>query len=363
MNDEYYMKLALRLARKGQGYTSPNPMVGAILVKNNRIIGQGYHRYCGTEHAEVNAIRNAGSNSAGATLYVTLEPCCHHGQTPPCTEIIIKNKIARVVVGSIDTNPLVSCRGINLLRASGIEVKSGVMENECRLLNEIFFHYMETGLPFITLKYAQTIDGRIATATGDSKWISSNKSLVFTHKLRAQHDAILVGINTVMKDNPELTVRNVRGSNPVRVIVDANLIISRRAKVLQNLDKAGTLIATTKKTTNSDFKKIAASGAVVLTCRATNTGRVDLKDLFKKLAGLNITSVLIEGGARIITSVLKENLAQRLIVVIAPKILGTGTEAVGDLNIRRLDKAKLLYIRKIWHRNSDIIIDSRLHKI
>ena len=362
MNDEDYMRRALRLARRGKNYVSPNPMVGALVVKDGRIVGRGYHRRCGAAHAEVNAIKNAGAQAEGATLYVTLEPCCHHGQTPPCTEFIAQNKIARVVVGAVDTNPLVSCRGINFLRANGIEVKNSVLEKECRELNEVFFHHMETGLPFITLKYAQTLDGRIATSSGQSQWISCNESLNFVHKLRAQHDAILVGINTVIKDNPELTVRRVRGRNPLRVVVDSKLKIPRKAKVLQNIQKAGTLIATTKKASDNKCIKLAATGAAVLTCRATKRGQVDLKDLFKKLAARNISSVMIEGGSRIITAALKENLARRLIVVIAPKILGTGIQAVGDLNIGQLDKTKTLLVKKTWKSGQDIIIDGRLNQ-
>jgi diaminohydroxyphosphoribosylaminopyrimidine deaminase/5-amino-6-(5-phosphoribosylamino)uracil reductase len=362
MIDEDYMKLALNLAHKGQGYTSPNPMVGAVLVKNGEIIGKGYHRRCGAAHAEVNAINSARADVAGATLYVTLEPCCHHGQTPPCTDVIIKNKIRRVVIGSIDANPLVSCRGINLLQSNGIEVTTGVCEKECRALNEVFFHYMETNLPFITLKFAQTLDGRIATATGHSKWISCDKSLTYAHKLRAQHDAILVGINTIITDNPELTVRHVRGRNPLRVVVDSKLKISPKAKVLQTTGKVKTLIATTKKPDDPAFKKISATGAIVLPCRANKKGRVDLKDLFKKLAVRNISSVLVEGGARVITSVLENNLAQRIVVVIAPKIMGTGTQAVGDLNINRIDAAKKLAVQNIFKSGDDIIIDSRLQK-
>ncbi|MFZ3156397.1 MAG: bifunctional diaminohydroxyphosphoribosylaminopyrimidine deaminase/5-amino-6-(5-phosphoribosylamino)uracil reductase RibD, partial [Smithella sp.] len=221
MNDEYYMKLAIALARKGRFYVGPNPMVGAVIVKKGMIIGRGYHQRFGGNHAEINAIHNAGEDIAGSTLYVTLEPCCHEGKTPPCTDSIIKHKIARVVIGAIDSNPLVSCQGINYLQSCGIEVKTGVLENECRKLNEKFFHYIETGLPFITVKYAQTLDGRIATATGESQWISSTASLKFAHQLRAEHDAILVGRKTVDKDNPELTVRLVKGRNPLRVIVDS----------------------------------------------------------------------------------------------------------------------------------------------
>ncbi|MGA3280363.1 MAG: bifunctional diaminohydroxyphosphoribosylaminopyrimidine deaminase/5-amino-6-(5-phosphoribosylamino)uracil reductase RibD [Smithella sp.] len=360
MNDEYYMKLALSLARKGRGFVSPNPMVGAVIVKNGRVIGRGYHQRFGGNHAEINAIRNAGGKVAGSTLYVTLEPCCHEGKTPPCTDSIIKHKIARVVIGTIDSNPLVSCQGINYMKNRGIEVKTGVMENDCRKLNEIFFHFMETGMPFVTIKYAQTLDGRIATATGDSQWISSEDSLKYAHSLRAQHDAILVGAGTVIKDNPELTVRLVRGRNPLRVIVDSELNISRQAKIFQNISSTPTLIATIKTAADPRFGRLAGSGAEIITIKADKKGNVDLKKLFKMLAARKISSILIEGGAGVITSVLKNNLANRLVTIIAPKIIGRGIEAVGDLNIRKLDAAKILTVQKVLRRGDDIIIDSRL---
>lgn len=359
MNDEYYMKLALRLAQKGRGYVSPNPMVGAVIVKKGRIIGQGYHRKYSGNHAEINAIKNAREDVTGATLYVNLEPCCHEGKTPPCARSIIQHKIARVIIGTTDSNPLVSCQGMNILRESGIEVKTGVLESDCRRLNEVFFHYMETGMPFITIKYAQTLDGRIATATGQSKWISSDNSLKFAHKLRSQHDAVLVGIKTVINDDPELTVRLVRGRNPLRIIVDSELKIPRQSKVLQNLSRAKTVIATLKNADDIEFQSIASTGAKIITCDADDRGGVDLKKLFKKLAENEISSILIEGGAQIITSVLTNNLANRLVIVIAPKILGKGIEAVGDLNIRELDAAKTLSVNKILRSKEDIIVDGR----
>jgi diaminohydroxyphosphoribosylaminopyrimidine deaminase / 5-amino-6-(5-phosphoribosylamino)uracil reductase len=361
MNDEYYMKLAIALARKGRGYVSPNPMVGAVIVKNGRIISRGYHQHFGGNHAEINAIKNTSEDIAGSTLYVTLEPCCHEGKTPPCIDSITKNKIACVVIGTIDSNPLVSCQGINCLQSCGIEVKTGVLENDCRKLNEVFFHFMETGLPFITIKYAQTLDGRIATAAGESQWISSEASLKFTHQLRAAHDAILVGAGTVIKDNPELTVRLVRGRNPLRVIVDSELKISRQAKIFQNISSAPTLIATIKTAADPRFQRLADSGVEIITIKADKKGNVDLKKLFKILAERKISSILIEGGAQIITSVLKNNLANRLITIIAPKILGSGIEAVGDLNIRNLSSAKILSIQKVSRCGDDIIIDSRLN--
>ncbi len=360
MKDEYYMKIALKLAQKGIGHVSPNPLVGAVIVKEDRIIGRGYHERYGGNHAEVSALKNAAQDVAGSTLYVTLEPCCHEGKTPPCIDSITKHKIARVVIGTVDSNPLVSCQGIKYLQSCGIEVKTGVLERECRDLNEVFFHFMEKKLPFVTIKYAQTLDGRIATATGQSQWISSDASLKFTHKLRAQHDAILVGAGTVIKDNPELTVRLVRGRNPLRIIVASALNIPEKSKVLQNLSQTKTIIATIKKSSDPQFRRLTNIGAEVITIAANKQGTVDLKNLLKILAKRNISSILVEGGAQIITSVLINNLANRLVTVIAPKILGKGIEAVGDLKIRNLDLAKKLSIRKIVRSGEDIILDSRL---
>ncbi|MEI6608239.1 MAG: bifunctional diaminohydroxyphosphoribosylaminopyrimidine deaminase/5-amino-6-(5-phosphoribosylamino)uracil reductase RibD [Deltaproteobacteria bacterium] len=360
MKDEYYMKVALKLAQKGLGYVSPNPLVGAVIVKEDRTIGRGYHQLYGGNHAEINALKNASEDVAGSTLYVTLEPCCHDGKTPPCIDSIRKHKIARVVIGTIDPNPLVSCRGMEHLQSYGIEVKTGVLEPECRELNEVFFRFMETKLPFVTIKYAQTLDGRIATATGQSQWISSAASLKFTHKLRATHDAILVGVGTVIKDNPELTVRLARGRNPLRVIVDTALKIPAKSKVLQNLSQTQTIIATIKKANDPQFQKLTNLGAEVITIAADKQGNVDLKKLLKILAKRNISSILIEGGAQVITSTLFSNLANRLVTVIAPKILGKGIEAVGDLKINNLDLAKKLSIRRITRSGDDFILDSRL---
>ena len=360
MNDEQFMKLALKLAAKGRGYASPNPMVGAVIVKKGRIIGQGWHRCCGENHAEVNAIQSATENVAGSTMYVTLEPCCHSGKTPPCTDLIIQKKIKRVVIGTADSNPLVSCKGINRLKATGIEVKAGVLEDQCRSLNEVFFHFMETGLPFVTVKYAQTLDGRIATATGQSQWISSPASLKFAHQLRAEHDAILVGIGTVLKDNPTLTVRMVRGRNPLRIVVDNCLAVTTEFNVMQDLSRTPTLIATTKSASDPAFRALAKAGAEMIRVRSDENNHVNLKQLLQLLAARNISSVLIEGGAQIITSALKENLANRLVTVIAPKILGKGIEAVGDLNIRNLEKAKKLSVRSVAKKGSDVIMDCRV---
>jgi len=360
MIDEYFMKMALKLAQRGRGYVSPNPLVGAVLVKEGKIIGQGYHRRFGGPHAEINAIRDARQDVAGSTLYVTLEPCCHEGKTPPCVDSIIAHKIARVVIGPIDPNPVVACQGVHRLRESGIEVKTGVLADECRKINEVFFHYMETGTPFITIKYAQTLDGRIATLSGRSQWISCPASLKFSHRLRAQHDAIVVGCKTAIQDNPELTVRLVRGRNPVRVIVDSHLKIPLKAKVFQNTAEAPTILATTCGKNHPRWARLSALGVEIIPVSADGQGHVDLKKLFKKLAQKGISSILIEGGSKIITSALKQNLAQRIVAIVAPKIIGKGIEAVGDLNIKTLESAKKISVEKVLRLGDDIIIDGRL---
>lgn len=355
--DESYMQRALALARRGACRVSPNPMVGCVIVREDRIIGEGYHRCCGEEHAEINALRSAAEPVEGATVYVTLEPCSHYGRTPPCAEALVARRPARVVIGSRDPNPLVSGKGIAALERAGIGTTVGVLESRCRSLNEPFFHYMETGRPFVTLKFAQTLDGRIATATGHSRWISSPASLTFAHRLRSTHDAILVGIGTVLKDDPELTVRLVRGRNPLRVVVDAGLRVPLEAKLLRDQDRAGTLLAVTGGAPKRKIRQVLGKGAQVLEVPDDGKGRVDLAGLFALLGRQGVTSVLVEGGAQVITTVIKGRLADRIVSVVAPKILGRGIEAVGDLDIRTMDEAVGLTWRKIFRRGEDVIFD------
>ncbi len=359
-SDERYMKRALSLAGRGECRVTPNPMVGAVIVRDGRIIGEGYHRCCGREHAEINALRAASEPVEGATVYVTLEPCSHHGRTPPCVEALIKHKPARVVIGTPDPNPLVAGTGIAALGRAGIRTTVGVLESRCRALNERFFKFMETGRPFVTLKFAQTLDGRIATHTGHSRWISSPPSLAFAHRLRSSHDAILVGAGTVLADDPELTVRLVRGHNPLRVVVDGSLRIPLKARILQDLSTAGTLVAVTERASRQKIEQIRQKGADVLQVSKDAAGRVDLSDLFIALGRKGITSVLVEGGAGVITSVLRERLADRIVVVVAPKIVGRGIEAVGDLGIRRMEDSLGLAWRRIFRRGNDMIFDGRL---
>ena len=361
MLDEDYMKQALKLARKGLGKTSPNPMVGAVIVINDRIISQGYHQRYGGNHAEVNAFQNARENLNGATLYVTLEPCSYYGKTPPCVDAIIHNHIGRVIIGALDPNPQVNGRGVSILNQHGIETKVGVMEAECRDLNEAHFKFVTTGLPLVTLKFAQTLDGRIATATGDSRWISSDKFRRLAHQLRATHDAVMVGIDTVLADNPQLTVRLVKGRNPTRVILDSKLRIPLDAEVVKNKEVASTIIATTPHADEKKLSRLREMGIEVLVVKEDKNGEVDLRHLLSTLGKREISSVLVEGGAGVITSLLHQNLADKLVVAIAPKIMGKGIEAVGELNIREVSQTLKLSFRKVYKAAEDLVIEARIN--
>lgn len=361
MTDEFYMKRALRLARRGEKWVSPNPMVGAVIVKHNRIIGEGYHRRFGGDHAEIEALRSASESVSGSTIYITLEPCCHHGKTPPCVESLIAGRPARIVIGMPDPNPLVCGGSIERLRQLGISTTVGILEAECRRLNEKFITFMQRQTPFVTLKFAQTLDGRIATLTGHSRWISSPASLKLAHALRATHDAILVGSGTIVQDDPELTVRLVKGRHPVRIVVDSHLSVSPQAGVLQNQDKARTLIATTDAAGRKKRAALENMGIETILVDRNRQGHVDLKKLLIELGKRNISSVLVEGGATVITSVLRERLADRMVIVIAPKIVGKGIEAVGDLGIRVMEDAMKLSVRRMVRRGPDLILDGRIY--
>jgi diaminohydroxyphosphoribosylaminopyrimidine deaminase/5-amino-6-(5-phosphoribosylamino)uracil reductase len=356
--DEQYMKRALQLARRGIGAVSPNPMVGAVIVRSDRIIAEGWHRKFGADHAEIDALKRVAGSVRDATIYVTLEPCCHWGKTPPCVDTMIEQGIKRVVIATLDPNPLVDGKGAQILQDHGIEVTVGVLERAARKLNEVYFHYICTGLPFITIKYAQSLDGRIATVQGNSRWISSERARRFTHCLRAQHDAIMVGIGTVLIDDPLLTVRLVKGRNPLRICLDSKLRIPLNAQVLG--DDGETLIATTDA---SDKEKVAAiqkQGKELLVVQKGANGRVGLRPLMKVLAEKGIASILVEGGKEVITSLLQEGLVNRMVVITAPLILGKGIEAIGDLGIIDLDKAIKPSACEIKRIGEDVVFDLRL---
>lgn len=357
--DQKFMREALKLARRGIGYTSPNPMVGAVIVKDGRIIARGYHHAAGKDHAEADALKHAKEDVKGATMYVTLEPCRHYGRTPPCTDAIIKNRLGRVVIGMPDPDEKMRGGSVTLLNNAGIETTVGVLEEECRILNEKYIKHRTTGLPFVTMKFAQTLDGRIASANGKSRWVAAPESLKIAHKLRAENDAILAGIKNVLADDPELTLRLVKGRSPIRIILDSKLRIPLGAKVLQKQETARTIIASTPAAPKEKAAALKEKGIEVLTVPADKGGRVDLKKLLKKLGERSITSLLVEGGGEVYTSFLKLGLADKIVGIIAPKILGRGLDTVRDLDINDISKALPLVFDRVYRSGVDIVVEAR----
>jgi diaminohydroxyphosphoribosylaminopyrimidine deaminase/5-amino-6-(5-phosphoribosylamino)uracil reductase len=357
--DEFYMGEALRLARRGAGRVSPNPMVGAVVVQDGRIISRGHHRRFGGPHAEIEALEPLQGRPLGdATLYVTLEPCCHHGKTPPCTDYILQSGIGRVVAGTLDPHDRVAGKGIRRLEEAGVEVNVGILPDGCRELNRTFFHWAENHVPWVTLKWAQSLDGRIATAVGHSQWITSERSRKRTHRLRADHDAVLVGVNTVLQDDPRLTVRHVRGRNPVRIILDSRLRIPLDAAVLEGDSGCSTWIVSLGREAADKTRALAARGIRVLHCQEGAADGIAVGPMLKMLAEQGITSILVEGGAGVLTSFLREGCAQRLVCFIGPMMLGRGIEAVGDLGIARVDDALRFRSWRIRRSGPDLVIDA-----
>jgi diaminohydroxyphosphoribosylaminopyrimidine deaminase/5-amino-6-(5-phosphoribosylamino)uracil reductase len=329
MSKEICMQRALELAAKGKGRTSPNPMVGAVIVKGHRIISEGYHKKAGTPHAEIHALRKAGKKAKGATLFVSLEPCCHTGKRPPpCSKAIIQSGIKKVIVATKDPNPKVSGKGIRELRAAGIETEVGVLGPEARDLNEAFNKSITQKEPYIVLKIAQSLDGKIATAKGESKWITGKTARRRVHQMRNDLDAVLVGIGTVKKDNPSLDCRIRGGRNPYRVIVDSGLRIPLKSKVLGYRDNK-TIIATTSKASARKIKQLTTRGARVLVIRSRND-MVDLKALMKELGKMDIMSVMIEGGSSIASSAISAGIVDRVMFFVAPKVIG-GTDSIPSI--------------------------------
>jgi diaminohydroxyphosphoribosylaminopyrimidine deaminase/5-amino-6-(5-phosphoribosylamino)uracil reductase len=323
---EDFISRCLELATKGAGYVSPNPMVGCVIVKNGKIISEGYHKQFGASHAEVNAINSAkagGINLRGSALYVNLEPCSHYGKTPPCTDEIIKNKIKEVCIGTKDPNPLVAGKGIKKLKKNGIKVTVGVLEDKCRETNKFYFKHIKQGLPYITLKAAQTLDGKIADLSGKSKWISSIESRKLVHELRSTYDAVLAGKNTVEHDNPELTVRHVKGRNPYRIVIDKDLAINLNNKLFSDKYTDKTIIIASKEP-DEFLSHILEQRKIKVIKAKTKGGLIDIKDAMKKIAHLGIASVLIEGGAFTFTEFLRQKSADEIIIFISPKLMGKG---------------------------------------
>ena len=356
MNDKY-MKRALELAAKGKGRTSPNPMVGAVIVKSGRIIAEGYHRKAGTPHAEVVALKKAGAKAKGATLYVNLEPCCHTDKkTPPCTKEIIRSGINKVVIAMKDPNPKVSGKGIRELRKAGIIVETGIMKLEAQELNKAFIKFITQKEPFVILKIAQSLDGKIATAKGESKWITGEKARNLVHELRNEVDAVLVGINTVKKDNPSLDCKIKGGRNPYRIIMDSRLNISLDSKVLKYKDKK-TIIAATPSASSRNKSLIEKQGNKVLIVKEAS-GRVSLKALMKALGKLDISSVMIEGGSSINASALSSRIVDKIMVFIAPMIIGGSDSipSIGGKSPAQLGKTIKLRNLRINRVGQDILI-------
>lgn len=355
--DERYMRIAINLAKKAEGETNPNPIVGAVIVKNGHIVGQGYHKKAGLPHAEANALGRAGTLAKGATLYVSLEPCGHFGRTPPCTEAIIKSGIKKVVVGMKDPNPINNGRGIKRLTRRGIETKVGVLEEEARSINKPYIKFITKRMPYITVKAAQSLDGKIATRTGDSRWISGEDSRRYVHELRRKVDAVMVGANTVLKDNPLLLANLSKERQPIRVIVDNRLNIPLDAKLFSNVHRSPVIIATARK--SARIKRYEKVGAEVLTVKPKKA-KVDLKELLKILGRRGIAHILVEGGGGLIAALAEEKLIDRFLFFIAPKIIG-GKDAVTSVEGRGVDRireAPILKNMKLRKFKDDILIEA-----
>jgi len=355
-NDNQFMEMALTLAAKGRGQTSPNPMVGAVIVKQGKIVGEAWHRRAGSDHAEVIALKQAGKKAQGATLYVTLEPCAHYGQTPPCVDAVIEAGIKEIVIAMKDPNPLTNGKSIQKLKRKGLRVRTGVLENEARELNEIFIKFKTSNKPFVAAKTAQTLDGKIATVSGRSKWITSVKTRVLARKIRDEFDAILVGINTVIEDNPRLNGFS-RKKRLKKIVLDSSLRIKLTANLFKGVKKDDCIIATTAKASKTKIKQLERKGARIIICPSNKNG-IRMKWLFRKLAEEKITSVLIEGGSKMVGGALAEKCVDKLYIYIAPLIFGSHSAlgSIDGLRIKDVKKAILLEKRTIFKVDRDLLI-------
>lgn len=356
--DTKYMQRALTLAKKGIGMTSPNPVVGCVIVKNGNIIGEGWHKRAGGHHAEVHALEMAGAGASGADVYVTLEPCSHTGKTPPCSDSLIRTGVKRVVVGMNDPNPQVNGSGLKALQQAGIETVCGVLEKECRAVNRPFIKFITTGQPYVTYKCAMTLDGKIASVTGESCWISCEASRKVVHRMRSQSDAIMVGVDTIISDNPQLTVRHVKGHNPLRVIVDSHLRTPESVSVLSGTLAQGTLIATTETNPRVHLRYLH-TGATVLVCRSLD-GRVDLHDLWDKLGERGVQSLLLEGGSHLAGEALRHGLIDQCIFFYAPKVVGSdGFSPFAITGTTDMSRSIMFHDLTVRHVDTDIMVTAR----
>lgn len=360
MSHEDYMKRALELAKTAMGHTSPNPMVGCVVVKDGRIVAEGCHEKYGEFHAERNALTKCREDVEGADLYVTLEPCCHQGKTPPCTDIIIEKRIGRVFVGAMDPNPKVAGNGVRLLREKGIQVETGILEKECLELNEIFFHFIRTGMPFVVMKYAMTLDGKIAASTGDSKWVTGEAARKHVHELRNKYSAIMAGVDTVLADDPMLNCRIPKGTDPVRIICDTHLRIPEESQIVASASEIPTIVAYAGDGKKEKREKLLSAGVELIRCG--DGDQVDLNLLFHKLGERQIDSVLVEGGGTLHGSLLLTGLVNRVYAYVAPKLIG-GKEAkspVEGTGFSRMREAAVLNEIEIIPFGEDICITGKM---
>lgn len=357
-----YMNMAIRLAQKGKGLTFPNPLVGALVVRNSKIIGKGFHEKAGLPHAEIVALDEAGNSAKGATLYVTLEPCAHFGRTPPCVDRIIESGIKEVIVGMIDPNPLNNGKGVNIIKQHKIEVKVGFLEDELKKINEAFIKYISKSLPFVTVKIAQSLDGKIATRSGDSKWITSDKSRAFSHRIRANYDAIMAGVNTILRDNPKLEPWFSK-TQPKKIIVDSQLSAPANANIFQS--KSQVIIATlpVRLGQETENRKILAKIAQILEVKE-KAGQINLKSMMRKIAQLGITNILVEGGGTLIGSLFDEGLVDKILFFVSPEIIG-GKDAISSVmgkGVERVDKAIKLKDVKLRRLGEDFLIEGYVYR-
>jgi diaminohydroxyphosphoribosylaminopyrimidine deaminase / 5-amino-6-(5-phosphoribosylamino)uracil reductase len=360
MDDEKWMRRVLHLAEKGRGRTSPNPMVGAVLVKRGKVVGEGYHARAGEPHAEIVAIEKAGERAKEATLYINLEPCTHYGKTPPCAPAVIESGVRKVIVGIEDPNPLVKGRGVALLKQAGLDVRVGILARECQRLNEAFCKVMVQHEPFITLKAAATLDGKLATRNGESQWITGEVSRRFVHRLRNQVDGVVVGIGTVLKDDPMLTARVRGGRDPYRIVFDSRLRIPENARVI-DLSPSKTIVATTEMASRDKIERLQNKGVRILVSDS-KSGKVDLKSSLLKLAELGMMSLLLEGGSQLSGSFLDQRLIDKVLLFLSPKLIGD-PEAPGifsGLGVAHLKEAIPLRDLKVRKIGEDILVEGYL---
>lgn len=364
--DRVFMKEAVRLALRGKGHTSPNPMVGAVVVKNDVIVGRGFHEYVGGPHAEVNALGQAGPEARGAELYVTLEPCNHHGRTPPCTQAVLRSGIARVVMGMLDPNPKVTGGGKDFLEKCGIQVETGILETECRRLNQAFIKHSTTGIPFVSLKVAATLDGRIATRTGDSRWISNEKSRLFVHHMRHASDAVLVGIGTAVRDDPELSVRlpgKKISREVVRIVLDSKLRLPPDSRLARTARDIPLWVVCTEAAPGEAERALVDKGATVLRV-PERQGRIDLVSFLEECGRRDISSILVEGGGRVAGSFLEAGLVDDFYFFYAPKILSDpeGTPMISGLARLNMAEALPVYDLRVKRFGQDVLLTGRMRR-